>query len=78
MVAPASALAAIPFYLPFIVPFAVNVVLGGHLPTVATGLVERLMMLLEIALLAVLGVWAHRAATAPTMRKSLSLSPVPH
>lgn len=55
------ALAAIPFYLPFIVPFAVNVVLGGHLPTVATGLVERLMMLLEIALLGVLGYWAHRA-----------------
>ncbi|MEU4254021.1 DUF998 domain-containing protein [Amycolatopsis sp. NPDC026612] len=55
------ALAAIPFYLPFIVPFAVNVILGGHLPTVATGLVERLMMLLEIALLAVLGHWAHRA-----------------
>ncbi len=54
------ALAAIPFYLPFIVPFAVNV-LGGHLPTVATGLVERLMMILEIALLGVLGYWAHRA-----------------
>ncbi|WP_285478052.1 DUF998 domain-containing protein [Amycolatopsis sp. NBRC 101858] len=58
------ALAAIPFYLPFIVPFAVNVVLGGHLPTVATGLVERLMMVLEIALLAVLGHWAHRAMRA--------------
>jgi hypothetical protein len=55
------ALAAIPFYLPFIVPFAVNVVLGGHLPTVATGLVERLMMVLELALLAVLGRWAHHA-----------------
>ncbi|GAB3144695.1 DUF998 domain-containing protein [Amycolatopsis stemonae] len=55
------ALAAIPFYLPFIVPFAVNVVLGGHLPTIATGLVERLMMVLEIALLVVLGRWAHRA-----------------
>ncbi|MEA5367064.1 DUF998 domain-containing protein [Amycolatopsis sp., V23-08] len=72
------ALAAIPFYLPFIVPFAVNVVLGGHLPTVATGLVERLMMVLEIALLAVLGVWAHRAATTPTKRKSLSLLPASH
>ncbi|WP_244210827.1 DUF998 domain-containing protein [Amycolatopsis kentuckyensis] len=58
------ALAAIPFYLPFIVPFAVNVVFGGHLPTVATGLVERLMMLLEIALLGVLGHWAHRAMPA--------------
>ncbi|SFW83560.1 DUF998 domain-containing protein [Amycolatopsis australiensis] len=55
------ALAAIPFYLPFIVPFAANVVFGDHLPTVATGLVERLMMVLEIALLAVLGHWAHRA-----------------
>ena len=58
------ALAAIPFYLPFIVPFAVNVILGGNLPTVATGLVERLMMVLEIALLGVLGYWAHRAMPA--------------
>ncbi|WP_329056257.1 DUF998 domain-containing protein [Amycolatopsis sp. NBC_01488] len=48
------ALAAIPFFLPFIVPFVVNVLLGGHLPTVATGLVERLMIVLELALLVVL------------------------
>jgi hypothetical protein len=52
------ALSAIPFYLPFIIPFAVNVVLGGHLPTVGTGLVERIMLVLEIALLFVLGIWA--------------------
>lgn len=62
------ALAAIPFYLPFIVPFAVNVLLGGHLPTVATGLVERMMMVLEFALLALLGVWAHRALPSRAAR----------
>jgi hypothetical protein len=54
-------LGAIPFYLPFIIPFAVNVVFGGHLPTVGTGLVERLMLALEIGLLVVLGVWASSA-----------------
>ncbi|MFD9893748.1 DUF998 domain-containing protein [Amycolatopsis sp. NPDC059027] len=57
-------LASIPFYLPFIVPFAVNVVLGGHLPTVATGLVERLMAVLELALLVVLVRWARHASRA--------------
>jgi hypothetical protein len=55
------ALVAIPFYLPFIVPFFVNVVLGGHLQTVATGLVERLMLILEVGLLVVLGIWTKAA-----------------
>ncbi|HKN54288.1 MAG TPA: DUF998 domain-containing protein [Amycolatopsis sp.] len=57
-------LGAIPFYLPFIIPFAVNVVFGGHLPTVGTGLVERLMLALEIGLLVLLGVWASSARRA--------------
>ncbi|WP_285485685.1 DUF998 domain-containing protein [Amycolatopsis taiwanensis] len=58
------AVTAIPFFLPFIVPFALNMALGeGKIPTPATGLVERLMAGLELALLALLAVWAHRAAT---------------
>ncbi|MFJ9782725.1 DUF998 domain-containing protein [Amycolatopsis sp. NPDC101161] len=57
------ALATIPFFLPFIVPFTADVVLGGHLPTVATGLVERAMAALELALLVVLARWV-RPATA--------------
>jgi hypothetical protein len=58
------ALGAIPFYLPFIVPFAVNVLFGGHLPSVGTGLVERLMLALEIGLLVILGFWASSARRA--------------
>ncbi|SEP53097.1 DUF998 domain-containing protein [Amycolatopsis saalfeldensis] len=58
------ALAAIPFYLPFIVPFALNVVLGSHVPTVATGLIERLMVALELVLLVVLAGWARHAGAA--------------
>jgi hypothetical protein len=36
-------------------------VLGGHLQTVATGLVERLMLILEVGLLVVLGIWTKAA-----------------
>lgn len=58
------AVTSIPFFLPFIVPFALNMALGAtKIPTPATGLVERLMAGLELALLAVLAVWARRAAT---------------
>lgn len=63
-------LASIPFYLPFIVPFAAHVVFGLNLPTVATGLVERLMMAVEMALLAVLALWARR--TVPIHRADAS------
>ncbi|WP_245805022.1 DUF998 domain-containing protein [Amycolatopsis australiensis] len=60
------ALATIPFFLPFIVPFIANVLLGGHLPTVATGLVERMMAALELALLVVLARWVRPAGTEDT------------
>lgn len=60
------ALATIPFFLPFIVPFAANVLLGRHLPTVATGLVERLMAVLELALLIVLARWIRPARIGDT------------
>jgi hypothetical protein len=34
-----------PFFLPFIIPFAANVLLGGpRVPPVATRLIERLMV----------------------------------
>lgn len=55
-------LAAVPFFLPFLIPFAANVAFGQHLPTVATGLVERLMAVLELVELLVLAGWAWRAA----------------
>jgi hypothetical protein len=71
------ALVTIPFYLPFIVPFFVNVVLGGHLPTVATGLVERLMLVLEIGLLVVLGIWT-KAAEVPEVSGNESPKRSPH
>ncbi|NKQ55978.1 DUF998 domain-containing protein [Amycolatopsis sp. K13G38] len=59
------ALASIPFFLPFIVPFILNTVAGTQvLPTVATGLIERLMAALELVLLTVLATWARGAATA--------------
>ncbi|GAB3385188.1 DUF998 domain-containing protein [Amycolatopsis echigonensis] len=56
------AVAAVPFFLPFLIPFAANVAFGQHLPTVATGLVERLMAVLELVELLVLAGWAWRAA----------------
>lgn len=56
------AVAAVPFFLPFLIPFAANVAFGQHLPTVATGLVERLMAVLELGELLVLAGWAWRAA----------------
>jgi len=56
------AYAAVPFFLPFLIPFAANVLFGQHLPTVATGLVERVMAALELVELLVLAAWAWRAA----------------
>ncbi|WP_342781630.1 DUF998 domain-containing protein, partial [Amycolatopsis rhizosphaerae] len=56
------ALASVPFFLPFIVPFAVHVLFSRGFPTPATGLVERIMAGLELALLALLGGWAHHAS----------------
>lgn len=57
------AVASIPFFLPFIIPFTVNVLLGSsRIPTPATGLIERVMAGLELVLLALLGVWARQAA----------------
>ena len=55
------AYAAVPFFLPFLIPFAANVLFGQHLPTVATGLVERVMAVLELVELLVLAAWAWRA-----------------
>jgi hypothetical protein len=57
-------LSSVPFFVPFIVPFAVHVLLGvSRFPTVATGLVERIMAVLELSLLAVLKLWARFACT---------------
>jgi len=60
-------LGSIPFFLPFIVPFTITVLLRvRHVPTLATGLIERAMAVLELALLTVLAVWSHRAAHSRT------------
>jgi Protein of unknown function (DUF998) len=70
------AVASIPFFLPFIVPFTVNVVLGApRIPTPATGLIERVMAGLELALLALLGVWAQQAAADHRLQNSAAQSP---
>jgi hypothetical protein len=59
-------LSSVPFFLPFIIPFVVNVLFTGQrLPTVATGLVERIMAVLELCLLGVLALWARRAVSFP-------------
>ena len=55
--------ASVPFFLPFIVPFAQTVLLGRHLlPELPTGLLERLMAALDLGILVLLGLWAHHAA----------------
>ncbi|MEC3980948.1 DUF998 domain-containing protein [Amycolatopsis sp. H20-H5] len=63
-----SAELSVPFFLPFIVPFAVHVLVGvQRLPALPTGLLERVMVALQLLLLAVLATWASRATPgAPT------------
>jgi hypothetical protein len=56
------ALGSLPFFLPFIIPFAIHTFFGGQLlPMLPTGLIERLMAGLQLGLLIVLGTWARRA-----------------
>lgn len=62
--------AAVPFFLPFLIPFAVDVLFGRHLPTVATGLVERLMAGLELVLLVHLARWGRHSATVPVPQET--------
>jgi hypothetical protein len=69
------AIGSIPFFLPFIVPFTLNVLLHAHIPTPATGLIERLMGLLELALLALLAAWGHHAASHPATRDTIGRRP---
>lgn len=60
----ALAVASVPCFLPFLVSFFVIRLSHGHgLTAVPTGLVERLMGVDDLALLVVLAVWSHRAAT---------------
>jgi hypothetical protein len=58
------ALISIPCFLPFVVSFFI--IRMSHAPglnTVPTGLVERLMGGLDIVILVVLAIWAHRASS---------------
>ncbi|HVV12577.1 DUF998 domain-containing protein [Amycolatopsis sp.] len=55
----ALSLASVPFFLPFIVPFAAHILFGmTHFPTIATGLVERAMAVFELCQLTLLAWWA--------------------
>jgi hypothetical protein len=49
---------SVPFFVPFILPFAASVLMGSaRFPKLPTGLFERLMALLDLCLLIVLGLW---------------------
>jgi hypothetical protein len=60
----ALALISVPCFLPFVISFFIIRI--THSPGLAlpTGLVERVMGVVDIAILVVLAVWAHRAARA--------------
>ena len=62
-------LGSIPLFLPFIVPFTLTVLLHvTGVPTPATGLVERAMGVVELALLVLLAGWARHAASGAARR----------
>jgi hypothetical protein len=70
------ALWSVPSFLPFIVPFAVNVLLGWHgILAVPTGLVERLMVALDLGLLAVFGIWARHASSVDAPATATNFGP---
>jgi hypothetical protein len=49
-------------FLPFILPFAATTLLGRRMPgSFPTGLIERLMIGLDLAVLVTLGLWSRRA-----------------
>lgn len=53
---------SVPFFLPFLVPFAVNVLAGALVfPAMPTGLIERAMIFLDMVLLVVLALWVRHA-----------------
>lgn len=57
------AMLTVPFVAPFVISFFVIRMTHSHgLATVPTGLVERLMGVLDLVILVVLALWAHRAA----------------
>lgn len=61
------AIANVPCVLPFLIAFLLNRITGTEAYSgPATGLVERVMGLLDIAVLVALGLWAWRAAKAHT------------
>jgi 4-amino-4-deoxy-L-arabinose transferase-like glycosyltransferase len=62
------ALVSVPCFLPFVVSFFI--IRMSHSPglnAVPTGLVERLMGGLDIVILVVLALWAHRASSRPQL-----------
>jgi hypothetical protein len=56
------ALVSVPCFLPFVISFFIIRITHSPGLAVPTGLVERLMGVVDIAILVVLAVWAHRAA----------------
>jgi Protein of unknown function (DUF998) len=62
----ALALISVPCFLPFVISFFIIRITHSPGLAVPTGLVERLMGVVDIAILVVLAVWAHRAAHTST------------
>lgn len=62
------AAASIPLFLPFILPFAGTVLLGSRaLPSLPTGLIERLMAVLDLAVLVTFALWSWHATRNPAV-----------
>lgn len=68
------ALVSVPCFLPFVISFfVIRMTHSPGINAVPTGLVERLMGALDLIILVVLALWAHRAST----RKRLVPTPTP-